>query len=34
MQGPSEFGIVGNASLKDWNVTIEIEERERRLVAT
>ena len=24
MQGPSEFGIVGNASLKDWDVTQEL----------
>ena len=28
MQGPSEFGIVGNASLKDWDVTSELNKLE------
>jgi proline iminopeptidase len=24
MQGPSEFGITGDASLKDWDVTARL----------
>jgi proline iminopeptidase len=24
MQGPSEFGITGDASLKDWDVTAQL----------
>ena len=28
MQGPSEFGIVGDASLKDWDVTGELNKLE------